>query len=118
MPPPTASLALLGAGVGLLIIGAGLGGGAVRAGNELSQPAFNFSIFDPSQQAIEARGLNMQAAGIAFDVLGLLAISAGAASVGTWSVMDLPLRVSLGANNVWLVDGFDSPLRWGAITGK
>ena len=67
-----------------MIIGAGLGGGAVRAGNELSQPAFNFSIFDPSQQAIEARGLNMQAAGIAFDVLGLLAISAGAASVGTW----------------------------------
>lgn len=38
------------------------------------------------------------------------------ASVGTWSVMDLPLRMSLGANNIWLVDGFDVPLRWGRIT--
>ena len=50
--------------------------------------------------------------------LSVLVRAKASASVGTWSVMDLPLRVSLGANNVWLVDGFDSPLRWGAITGK
>jgi hypothetical protein len=39
------------------------------------------------------------------------------ASVGTWSVMDLPLQVTRGANDVWLVDGVESPVRWGSITG-
>ncbi|MFA5707534.1 conjugal transfer protein [Mycolicibacterium sp.] len=39
------------------------------------------------------------------------------ASIKTWSVMDLALRVSLGANNVWLVDGIDAPIGWGAISG-
>ena len=41
-----------------------------------------------------------------------------AAAVTTWSIMDLPLKVSLGANNVWLVDGVESPVRWGSITGS
>jgi len=50
--------------------------------------------------------------------LSVLVRVKASASVGTWSVMDLPLRMSLGANNVWLVDDFDSPLRWGSITGK
>lgn len=50
--------------------------------------------------------------------VGVLVRVKASASVGTWSVMDLPLRMTLGANNVWLVDGFDSPLRWGPITGK
>lgn len=39
------------------------------------------------------------------------------ASAGTWSIMDLPLRMSLGTNKVWLVDGFDDALRWGRISG-
>lgn len=39
------------------------------------------------------------------------------AAIETWSIMDLTLRVSLGSNNVWLVDGIDSPIGWGPITG-
>lgn len=37
-------------------------------------------------------------------------------SVKTWSVMDLALRVSLGSNNVWLVDSIDSPIGWGEVS--
>ncbi|BBX87883.1 conjugal transfer protein [Mycolicibacterium aubagnense] len=40
-----------------------------------------------------------------------------AASDKTWSVMDLTLRVSLGSNKVWLVDGIDAPIGWGSISG-
>lgn len=39
------------------------------------------------------------------------------AAIETWSIMDLALRVSLGSNNVWLVDGIDAPIGWGPITG-
>ena len=38
-------------------------------------------------------------------------------SIKTWSVMDLALRVSLGSNKVWLVDGIDAPIGWGSIRG-
>ena len=48
--------------------------------------------------------------------LSVLVRVKAAASVNTWSLMDLPLKVTLGANNVWLVDGVESPIRWGAIT--
>lgn len=37
-------------------------------------------------------------------------------SIKTWSIMDLALRVSLGANNVWLVDSIDSPIGWGEVS--
>lgn len=40
------------------------------------------------------------------------------ASLDTWSVMHLPLRVTLGSNKVWLVDGIDAPVDWGAIAGR
>lgn len=40
------------------------------------------------------------------------------ASVQTWSVMHLALRVSLGSNDVWLVDGIDAPIGWGAISDR
>lgn len=40
------------------------------------------------------------------------------ASLDTWSVMHLPLRVTLGSNKVWLVDGIDAPVGWGAIAGR
>jgi len=46
----------------------------------------------------------------------LVRVKAGA-SISTWSVMDLPLKVTRGANDVWLVDGVESPVRWGPITG-
>lgn len=51
------------------------------------------------------------------DTLSVLVRVKAGASVDTWSVMDLPLRVSLGDNNIWLVDGFDNPVRWGPIGG-
>ncbi|SKT56545.1 Uncharacterised protein [Mycobacteroides abscessus subsp. massiliense] len=40
------------------------------------------------------------------------------ASLDTWSVMHLPLRVTLGSNKVWLVDGIDAPVGWGTIAGR
>lgn len=40
------------------------------------------------------------------------------ASTKTWSVMDLPLRVSMSENRTWLVDGFDAPIGWGDITSE
>jgi hypothetical protein len=50
------------------------------------------------------------------DTLKVLVRVKAAASIKTWSIMDLALRVSLGTNNVWLVDGIDAPVGWGAIT--
>lgn len=50
--------------------------------------------------------------------LSVLVRVKAAASVTTWSVIDLPLNVSLGANDIWLVDGIDSPVRWGPINGS
>ncbi|CPW72784.1 hypothetical protein [Mycobacteroides abscessus] len=38
------------------------------------------------------------------------------ASLDTWSIMHLPLHVTLGSNKVWLVDAIDSPVGWGSIT--
>jgi len=52
------------------------------------------------------------------DQLSVMVRVKASASVDTWSVMDLPLKVSLGDNNIWLVDGIESPVRWGAVTGK
>lgn len=37
------------------------------------------------------------------------------ASIKTWSIMDLALKVSMGSNKVWLVDGIDAPIHWGDI---
>lgn len=51
------------------------------------------------------------------DRISVLVRVKASASLQTWSVMDFPLRMSLSANDVWLVDGFDSPVRWGNLTG-
>lgn len=40
------------------------------------------------------------------------------ASIQTWSIMQLALQMTLGSNNVWLVDGIDAPVGWGAISGR
>lgn len=50
--------------------------------------------------------------------LKVLVTVKASASTQTWSVMQLALRVSLGANKVWLVDGIDAPVDWGAIDGE
>ena len=49
--------------------------------------------------------------------IGVLVRVKAMASVGTWSVIDLPLKVTRAANDVWLVDGIESPVRWGSISG-
>ena len=85
--PPRVTLGLLGASVGLFILGIGLGAGAASAGGELSQPGANFMTFGPAEKSIETRGLNLQAAGITFDILGLVSLSAGGASLATWLYM-------------------------------
>lgn len=50
--------------------------------------------------------------------LKVLVTVKASAAIETWSVMQLALRVSLGANNVWLVDGIDAPIGWGAISER
>mgnify|MGYP000045878927 CR=1 FL=1 len=80
-------LGLCGAGLGLLIIGIGLGGGASLAAREVSQPATSFIPFGPEQRDIETRGLNLQTAGVVFDVVGLVSLAAGGAALGTWIYM-------------------------------
>ncbi len=77
---PIFPLATLGASLGLFVIGIGLGAGAAAAGNELSQRPGPFVTFGPNERAIEQRGLNLQTAGAAFDVMGLIALTASATS--------------------------------------
>ena len=48
-------------------------------------------------------------------VAALVRVKASA-SIKTWSIMDLPLRVSLSDNSVWLVDAIDAPVDWGALS--
>lgn len=82
--PPSATLALFGIGAGCLILGIGLGAGASRAATDFGLPANNFAVFGEGARAAEARGLKLQTSGVVFDVLGLVALTAGAASLGTW----------------------------------
>ena len=90
--PPLITLGLLGASVGLFVVGIGLGAGAANAGGELTQPGSNFMMFGATEKGIETRGQNLQAAGITFDILGLMALSAGAASLGTWLYLKKPSK--------------------------
>lgn len=50
------------------------------------------------------------------DQLKVLVTVKASASIKTWSIMQLPLRVSLGTNKVWLVDGIDAPIGWGPLS--
>lgn len=85
--PPRVMLGLCGAGLGLLIIGIGLGGGASIAAREVSHPAGSFTPFGPAERDTETRGLNLQTAGAVFDVVGLVGLAAGGASIATWIYM-------------------------------
>lgn len=85
--PPKAILGLCGTGLGLLIIGIGLGGGAVGAARQISNPATSFVPFGQDERDIETRGLNLQTAGAVFDVVGIVALAVGGASFGTWLYM-------------------------------
>lgn len=76
--PPVPALALLGAGAGLLIIGIGCGAGALAAAG-----SFTPGSSVPYSKYTEGKALD--AAGIAFDVIGGAALAAGVAWTGYWA---------------------------------
>jgi hypothetical protein len=39
-------------------------------------------------------------------------------SSDTFSLIDVPLKLTLGKNKQWLVDGFDEPVHFGAVAYK
>lgn len=76
--PPAGALALLGTGAGLLILGAGLGGGALSVSKSVSDPVNQGQPWDP---AVESKGRALDTAGLVFDALGLVAMAGG----GVWT---------------------------------
>jgi len=82
--PPKPALSLLGGGAALLIIGAGLGGGAIAAAHEVGNSANHNTVFSPELQSAERRGRALEGAAIAFDVVGALSLGAGAAWMLSW----------------------------------
>lgn len=79
--PPVAALALLGGGAAVLAVGIGLGVGAASAASELNSLPSGM----PYNKDLERRGKALEAAGIALDVLGGVALGAGAAWTGVWA---------------------------------
>ena len=82
--PPTASLALVGTGAALLIIGAGLGGAALAASKQVGNSANNNMLFSPELQNDERRGRQLNGAAIGVDVVGALALVVGGAWALSW----------------------------------
>lgn len=81
---PKLPIGLLAGGGAFLLLGIGLGGAAIAAGHELTDHSNNFKVFDPDFQSLEARGRAFDSAAIAFDVVGALALTAGAVWTGIW----------------------------------
>lgn len=75
--PPWPALALGGGGVALLIVGVALGGAA----HSLARTVESGASFDA---ALDSRGRALAGAGVAMDVIGALALGAGAAWTGVW----------------------------------
>lgn len=78
--PPVAPWVLMSSGAALLIVGLGLGGGALSASKQVVQGDGNFDT------ALDERGRLMNKMGIAFDVVGGLAFAAGAGWGISWLV--------------------------------
>jgi tetratricopeptide (TPR) repeat protein len=78
--PPAPALALLGGGAALLAVGAGLGGAALTASRSDEE---HRGAFDPGA---EARGLALERAGVALDVIGAAALVAGTIWTVVWHV--------------------------------
>lgn len=85
--PPKLTLALFGIGAGMLAIGIGLGAGAVSAASDLSAPSNNFRPFSTLEQSIERRGIQLERAGQAVDILGLITLGGAGASLATWFLL-------------------------------
>jgi tetratricopeptide (TPR) repeat protein len=74
--PPWPALGLLGGGATLMVIGFGLGGGALSAARQLES-------MDRFDEALYSRGQSMNQGAIALDVMGGLALVGGA----TWTLV-------------------------------
>lgn len=82
--PPKPALALIGSGAALLIVGVGLGAGAIIAGKQVGNPDNHNTLFSVDLQGTERRGKMLEGAGIAFDVLGAAAMVTGLAWTASW----------------------------------
>lgn len=78
--PPVGPLVLMSTGAALLIVGLGLGGGALGISKDVVQGDGDFN------NDLDSRGRALNSAGIAFDVLGGLSFAAGAAWGIGWLV--------------------------------
>jgi tetratricopeptide (TPR) repeat protein len=77
--PPWPQVALMSGGAAFLILGIGLGSGALATARAIE----GRTIFDPD---LDQRGRGLEAAAITFDVLGVAALGAGAAWTAVWAV--------------------------------
>lgn len=82
--PPTPALALVGAGVGALIIGIACGGASLAAARTVADPANTGKPFTAELFNTQQTGMQLNSAAIAFDVIGGVALAAGGAWIGYW----------------------------------
>ncbi len=97
-------------------------GGATSLGQYVSNKFSGSAISDSPYSTAEIQDIKAEAGGGQASTakpgteMKVLVKVKASASIQTWSIMHLPLRVSLGSNNVWLIDGIDAPIGWGSIT--
>lgn len=83
--PPKAALALMGAGLGGVLLGVGLGGGALAEARQIDSVNNQNRVFDSGLQAVDSRGTGLQGAGIFFDVVGGAALASGIIWTLVWN---------------------------------
>jgi len=77
--PPGGALALIGVGAGLLIVGGGLGGGAIATAGQVTSGSGTFD------SELDNKGRTLSYAGAAFDVLGAVALGSGIGWTISWA---------------------------------
>lgn len=99
-------------------------GGATSLGQYVSSKFSGSAIADSPYSLTEIQEIKASAGSPAAakaepgTELKVLVKVKASASLDTWSIMHLPLRVTLGSNKIWLVDGIDAPVGWGEITER
>lgn len=82
--PPWPAMALMGSGAGLLILGIGLGGGAIVRSHEVSSIDNRTKPWSLDLQAVEKEGQRMQTAAFTLDAIGVAALAAGVIWTGVY----------------------------------